>query len=64
MFISYFIIVSIVKTPMGFVDKRRVSKVKHQVCYINIIIKIINEREEIQLEQEIRVSYYCVIKLN
>ena len=40
-----------------------VTKVKHQVCYVKII-EIVNEREEIEVGQEIRVPYDCVTKLN
>ena len=40
-----------------------VTKVKHQVCYVKII-EIVNEREDIEVVQEIRVPYDCVIKLN
>ena len=40
-----------------------VTKVKHQVCYVKII-EIVNEREDIEVGQEIRVPYDCVIKLN
>ena len=40
-----------------------VTKVKHQVCYVKII-DIVNEREDIEVGQEIRVPYDCVIKLN
>ena len=38
-------------------------KANLQVCYIRII-KIVNEREDIEAQQEIRVLYDCVIKLN
>ena len=34
-----------------------------QVCYVKII-EIVNKREDIEAEQEIRVPYDCVIKLN
>ena len=40
-----------------------VTKVKHQLCYVKII-DIVNEREDIEVGQEIRVPYDCVIKLN
>ena len=40
-----------------------VTKLKHQACYVKII-EIVNQREDIELEQEIRVPYSCVIKLN
>ena len=35
----------------------------HQICYIRII-EIVNERKDIETQQEIRVHNHCVIKQN
>ena len=40
-----------------------VIKAKLQIWNVRII-EIINQREDIETQQEIRVSYGCVIKLN
>ena len=40
-----------------------VTKVNNQVCYIRII-EIFNEREDIEVQKDIRVPNDCVIKLN
>ena len=39
-----------------------VAKVKLQVCYVRII-ETTNEREDIEVQQEIRIPNDCVIKL-
>ena len=40
-----------------------VTKAKLKICYIRII-EIVNERKEIETQQEIRVPNHCVIKQN
>ena len=39
-----------------------VAKVKPQVCYVRIT-EITNKREDIEVQQEIRAPYNCVIKI-
>ena len=34
----------------------------HQVCYV-IITEVINSREDIKVDEEIRVSYDCILKI-
>ena len=43
--------------------KEIVTKAKLQICYVRIF-EIVNEREDIEAQQEISVPYDCVIKLN
>ena len=46
----------------GFDIKEIISKVKYQVCYA-LIIGIVNQREDIKVDPEIRVSSDCKIKI-
>ena len=43
--------------------KANITIVKHQVCYAEVK-EIVNEMEDIEVDQEIRVSYDCIIKIN
>ena len=47
----------------GFDIKTIISKVKYQVCYAQII-GIANQRENIKVDQEIRVFSDCKLKLH
>ena len=39
-----------------------ITKIKHPVCYVNII-DIVNSRDDIKIGEEIRVTYDCIIKI-
>ena len=43
--------------------KRVVTKAKFKFCY-DRIIEIVNEKEDIEAQQVIRIPYNCIIKLN
>ena len=40
----------------------KITKIKHQVCYV-MITEVINSREDIKTDEEIRVSYDCILKI-
>ena len=40
----------------------KITKIKHQVCYA-MITEVINSREDINVDEEIRVSYDWVLKI-
>ena len=46
-----------------FYIKANITKVKHQVCNAEVK-EIVNEMKDIEVDQEIRVSYDCIIKIN
>ena len=42
--------------------KGKVTKIKHQVCYV-VITEVINSRDDIKVGEEIRVTYDCILKI-
>ena len=40
-----------------------ITNVNHQICYVRIV-ETVNERKDIEAQQEIRAPYDCVIKQN
>ena len=51
-----------IQRKQGFDIKAIISKIKHPVCYAQII-GIVNQREDTKADQEIRVSYDCIIQI-
>ena len=48
---------------MRFDIKANITKVKYQICY-NEVKETVNEWKDIEMNQEIRVSYECIIEIN
>ena len=42
--------------------RRKITKFKHQVCYV-MITEVVNSREDIKVDEEIRVTYDCILMI-
>ena len=40
----------------------KIIKIKHQVCYI-MITEVMILREDIQIDEEIRITYHCILNI-